>query len=148
MKTSANLQHRHPGIWQTSVAARPSVTQHRCQRGKGLLAVAPQLQQLTQQSGWILLINAPECDWGAFVRQSGIDSKRILRVRCADDIEAMMALEQALTGGTCAAVLAWLPQLDNRDQRRLELVQKRAHCPAFLFHSELRLANSLPNPIH
>ncbi|QIZ78386.1 SulA-like leucine-rich domain-containing protein [Ferrimonas lipolytica] len=148
MKSSANLQHRHPGIWQTQVRQRPSVTQHCCQRGNGLLAIAPQLKQQAQQAGWILLINAPECDWKGFVRQSGIDSNRLLRINCDDDIGAMVALEQALTTGTCASVLAWVEPLDPRDRRRLDLVQKRAHCPAFLFHSETYSANALFTPIH
>lgn len=148
MKTSANLQHRHPGIWQTSVAKRPSVKQYRCHRGEGLLKVMPQLQQMAQQQGWILLINAPECDWSAFVRQAGVDSSRILRVRCDDELEAMLALEQALTGGTCASVLAWVPTLDHRDKRRLELIQKRAHCPAFLFHKDNQWSDSLAVAVH
>ncbi|WP_051201998.1 SulA-like leucine-rich domain-containing protein [Ferrimonas senticii] len=148
MKSSQPLQHRHPGIWQTAVAARPSVTQHQCQRGNGLLSIATQLRQQAQQSGWLLLINAPECDWQAVVQQTGFDCSRILRLRCNDELEALMALEQGLITGTSVAVAAWLPQLDARDQRRLQLISKRAHCPAFVFHSDPQRLCAIANSLH
>ncbi len=145
MKTQARITSNHPGLWQAP--RRQSWHQHA--GGCGLHTsegLASELARIQQDPRWLLLINPPAGNWSAQLAQAGVDLVRVLQVRCDDDVAAQWALEQALTGNTCALVLAWIPSLDGRDWRRLELASRRAHCPALLFQGEQ--AHRIHNPVH
>ncbi|GAA5192915.1 hypothetical protein [Ferrimonas gelatinilytica] len=149
MKLQQGTRFNHPGLWQSSRRAWPAMdTQCHDSPGAGLQRVLPAAAEAAGQQGWVVLINPPAGNWAATLARAGVDSRRVLRVRSSDDVEALWALEQALTGATCALVLGWLPVLDARDRRRLQLVQRRAHCSAYLFHGERGEILHLANPVH
>ncbi|MBY5994043.1 SulA-like leucine-rich domain-containing protein [Ferrimonas balearica] len=151
MTMQQGTRRRHPGLWQQSGLDWQQV-QHLSQgddAGRHALAtLAPQLADLSRAPRWLLLINPPAFDWKSVLADAGVDLNRVLQVRCDDDVAAQWALEQAVSGHTCAVALAWVPQLDSRDRRRLELVSRRAHCPAFLFESGQSHPLELANPVH
>ena len=128
-------RHRHPGLWQTCVKDSPRVTTMHWDQKDELTPMIQCLATVAAESGWILLINAPDCDWSRLIQKVGDLGRRILRINCADEIEAMLAFEQALTKshGVYAAIYAWLPMLDRRDNHRLQLIQKRANCPGVIY---------------
>ncbi|WP_345336246.1 SulA-like leucine-rich domain-containing protein [Ferrimonas pelagia] len=141
----------HPGLWQSGRRSWPAVAQSGCSDQGDAVTLArltPALSEWAQQSGWVVLINPPAGHWAELLSEAGIVASRVLRVRCGDDVEALWALEQSLLSGTCAAALAWLPTLDHRDKRRLQLVQKRAHCPAVLFQPGREDVITVSNSIH
>ncbi|MBY5923557.1 cell division protein [Ferrimonas balearica] len=138
MKTRQGVRREHPGLWQQPGFdwQQINTTAQGDDAGRdALAALAPQLADFSRAPRWLLLINPPAYDWKSVLANAGVDLSRVLQVRCDDDVAAQWALEQAVSGHTCAVALAWVPQLDARDRRRLELVSRRAHCPAFLFEA-------------
>jgi hypothetical protein len=67
------------------------------------------------------------------LRQYGIDLSRMLIVRPGDASETLWSAEQALSSGTCAAVLLWPETLDDQASRRLQLAAEQGHSWAIAF---------------
>jgi len=67
------------------------------------------------------------------LQQCGIDLSRVLIVRPRDDSEILWSAEQALSSGTCAAVLLWPSILDDQAGRRLQLAAEKGHSWAIAF---------------
>ena len=57
----------------------------------------------------------------------------MLIVRPKSDDEILWSAEQALTSGTCAAVLLWPGKLDDQASRRLQLAAEKGHSWAIAF---------------
>ncbi|TKB47613.1 cell division protein [Ferrimonas sediminicola] len=132
MKSRHVTQYRHPGLWQGSWNHAASLT--RLEDGIDTLTrLAPELAQLSQKERWLVLVNPPAFGWKRILQEAGVAMDRILLVRCQDEVEGQWAVEQALCGRTCSAVLAWLPTLAARDWRRLEMASRRAECSGYLF---------------
>jgi cell division inhibitor SulA len=71
---------------------------------------------------------------------------RVLQVRARDEVEALWAMEKALTSGTSSAVISWVEQLDHKDKRRLQLVAKSARAMGFVLETNAtaETTDSLP----
>ncbi|SDK15986.1 cell division inhibitor SulA [Ferrimonas sediminum] len=135
MKTRQGTQFRHPGLWQGNWSTHPKLT--RLDSGAAALTeLAPKLAELSQKQRWLVLVNPPAFGWKQILQNAGVAMDRILIVRCQDDVEGQWAVEQALSGRTCSAVVAWLPTIAARDWRRLELASRRAECSGYLFQSQ------------
>jgi hypothetical protein len=67
------------------------------------------------------------------LQQYGIDLSRMLIVRPKDASEILWSAEQALSSGTCAAVLLWSDQLDDKAGRRLQLAAEKGGSWAVAF---------------
>jgi len=85
------------------------------------------------EPGWIAWIDPPFQPYAPALQQSGIDLSRMLIVRPKDDSELLWSAEQALSSGTCAAVLLWPDKLDDRGSRRLQLAAEKGHSWAIAF---------------
>lgn len=85
------------------------------------------------EPGWIAWIAPPFQPYAPALQQYGIDLSRILIVRPKDDSELLWSAEQALSSGTCAAVLLWPDTLDDRASRRLQLAAEKGHSWAIAF---------------
>jgi cell division inhibitor SulA/protein ImuA len=57
----------------------------------------------------------------------------MLIVRPRDDSELLWSAEQALSSGTCAAVLLWPSMLDDQASRRLQLAAEKGRSWAIAF---------------
>jgi len=57
----------------------------------------------------------------------------MLIVRPKGDSELLWSAEQALSSGTCAAVLLWPDKLDDQGSRRLQLAAEKGHSWAIAF---------------
>jgi hypothetical protein len=62
----------------------------------------------------------------------------------ADVQHVLWAAEQALRSGSCAAVLAWPQQADDRSLRRLQVAADTGRALAFLFRDRRYLSNASP----
>ncbi|MGI2258469.1 cell division inhibitor SulA [Shewanella sp. GXUN23E] len=147
---------RHPGLWRShssdSDAGRILTLQSENRGLSELHSCAPQLAQLSQQGRWIVLINAPKFEYRQLLAKAGVRMDRILLVRGRDEVETLWAMERALTSGTSSAVIAWSSPLDERDQRRLQLVAKSARAIGWLIedvnaHSQFRHEHRLINTV-
>jgi cell division inhibitor SulA/protein ImuA len=78
-----------------------------------------------QQPGWIAWVAPPFQPYAPALTQWGINLSRLLIVRPKDDTEVLWAAEQALSSGTCRAVLLWPKILHDQDSRRLQLAAEK-----------------------
>ena len=85
------------------------------------------------EPGWIAWIAPPFQPYPPALRQYGIDLSRMLIVRPASAGEILWSAEQALSSGTCAAVLLWPECLDDQASRRLQLAAEKGHSWAIAF---------------
>lgn len=85
------------------------------------------------EPGWIAWVAPPFQPYAPALQQCGIDLSRLLIVRPKDDSELLWSAEQALSSGTCAAVLVWPTSLDDQASRRLQLAAEKGHSWAIAF---------------
>lgn len=85
------------------------------------------------EPGWIAWIAPPFQPYPPALQQSGIDLSRMLIVRPKDDSDLLWSAEQALSSGTCVAVLLWPDTLDDQGSRRLQLAAEKGHSWAIAF---------------
>lgn len=96
------------------------------------LSVAKTQTEYTEP-GWIAWIAPPFQPYAPALQQCGIDLSRMLIVRPKDDSELLWSAEQALSSGTCAAVLLWPDTLDDKASRRLQLAAEKGQSWAIAF---------------
>ncbi len=85
------------------------------------------------EPGWIAWIAPPLQPYPPALQQSGINLSRMLVVRPNNSSEILWSAEQALSSGTCAAVLLWPDSLDDQASRRLQLAAKKGQSWAIAF---------------
>lgn len=90
-------------------------------------------QQDFSEPGWIAWVAPPFQPYPPALQQRGIDLSRMLIVRPKSAGEILWSAEQALSSGTCAAVLLWPEMLDDQGSRRLQLAAEKGHSWAIAF---------------
>jgi cell division inhibitor SulA/protein ImuA len=85
------------------------------------------------EPGWIAWVAPPFQPYPPALQKWGIDLSRMLIVRPRDDSEVLWSAEQALSSGTCAAVLLWPQSLDDQTSRRLQLAAEKGGSWAIAF---------------
>ncbi len=106
-----------------------------------LRLLMPALAQLSNEAprqdftepGWIAWVAPPFQPYPPALQQCGIDLSRMLIVRPKETDEILWSAEQALSSGTCAAVLLWPDTLDDQDSRRLQLAAEKGRSWAVAF---------------
>lgn len=131
-------RHLPGGGWPQSSLTEILVEQY----GIGeLRLLMPALAQLSAadsnadytEPGWIAWIAPPFQPYPPALQQWGIDLSRMLIVRPKNDNEVLWSAEQALSSGTCAAVLLWPESLDDQAGRRLQLAAEKGNSWAIAF---------------
>lgn len=85
------------------------------------------------EPGWIAWIAPPFQPYPPALDAWGINLSRLLIVRPKDDGDILWSAEQALSSGTCAAVLLWPGTLSDQDSRRLQLAAEKGQSWAIAF---------------
>lgn len=85
------------------------------------------------EPGWIAWIAPPFQPYPPALKEWGINLSRLLIVRPKSDGDILWSAEQALSSGTCAAVLLWPPLLSDQDSRRLQLAAEKGESWAVAF---------------
>lgn len=85
------------------------------------------------EPGWIAWVAPPFQPYPPALQQWGINLSRMLIVRPKSDKEMLWSAEQALSSGTCAAVLLWPDALDDQSSRRLQLAAEKGGSWAIAF---------------
>jgi len=106
-----------------------------------LRLLMPALAQLSTENsngdysepGWIAWVAPPFQPYPPALQQWGINLSRMLIVRPKDGSEMLWSAEQALSSGTCAAVLLWPDVLDDQASRRLQLAAEKGNSWAIAF---------------
>jgi hypothetical protein len=86
-----------------------------------------------EEPGWVAWVAPPFQPYPPALRQYGIDLSRMLIVRPGAASETLWSAEQALSSGTCAAVLLWPETLDDQAGRRLQLAAEKGQSWAIAF---------------
>ncbi|QDF73787.1 MULTISPECIES: cell division inhibitor SulA [Shewanella] len=131
MNNLMGMAPRHPGLWidldsslksgsKNTISTVSSSTQGK----QELQSLTPELARLSQQGQWVVLISPPNIGYKQMLADGGVRMDRILLVHTKDEVEALWAMEKALTSGTSSAVISWTQSLDARDNRRLQIVAK------------------------
>lgn len=94
------------------------------------------------EPGWIAWVAPPFQPYPPALQQWGVDLSRLLIVRPKNDGEILWSAEQALSSGTCAAVLLWPESLDDRAGRRLQLAAEKGGSWAIAFRPASARAES------
>jgi cell division inhibitor SulA/protein ImuA len=106
-----------------------------------LKLLMPALAQLSQprddatEAGWITWVAPPFAPYPPALEQWGVNLSRVLIVRPKKPSETLWAAEQALSSGTCVAVLLWPQALDDAASRRLQLAAEKGQSWAIAFRS-------------
>ena len=108
-----------------------------------LRLVLPTLARLTQGSRPVVLIAPPYLPCAMGWRQHGVNLQR-LDIVDAEEKHVLWAAEQCLRSGSCAAVLAWPHQADDRGLRRLQVAADTGRALAFVFRDRKHLSNASP----
>ncbi|MFQ5609069.1 MAG: translesion DNA synthesis-associated protein ImuA [Woeseiaceae bacterium] len=85
------------------------------------------------EPGWIAWVAPPFQPYPPALLEWGINLSRLLIVRPKNDSEILWSAEQALSSGTCSAVLLWPERLDDQASRRLQLAAEKGRSWAVAF---------------
>lgn len=125
-------RHLPGGGWPTEALTEILTEQYGIGELRLLMPALVRLNAEDEQSGysepgWIAWIAPPFQPYPPALMQCGIDLSRMLVVRPKDPGEILWSAEQALSSGTCAAVLFWSEKLDDQASRRLQLAAEKGH---------------------
>lgn len=81
---------------------------------------------------WIVLVAPPHIPYAPAFAARGLNTSRLLVVRCRQQPDLLWAVEQALQSNACVAVLAWSDNADERSLRRLQLAAESAGASLFV----------------
>ncbi len=103
----------------------------------------PTLARLSRGSRPIVLVAPPYAPCVAGWQQHGVDMRQV-EIVAAGEADVLWATEQCLRSGSCAAVLAWPRQADDRALRRLQVAADGGRALAFVFRDRRHLGNPSP----
>lgn len=92
----------------------------------------PALAALTQARQRVALIAPPHVPYAPALAEAGIDLTQLVHID-AEAADTHWTAEQCLRAGCCGAVLNWLPQVDYRRLRRLQLAAESGAALCFVF---------------
>lgn len=93
------------------------------------------VQAVQEQPGPVVLVGAPFEPFVPSLQARGLAPQRLLRVQAAKPAACLWAAEQALRCAEVAAVLAWLPQANGSELRRLHIAAQQHGRLLFAFRS-------------
>lgn len=112
--------------------------------GVGELAlVFPTLVRLTQAARRVVLVAPPYPVHAPGWAHAGVALPQLQVVQAAPR-DALWAAEQCLRSATCAAVLCWPQQADDRALRRLQVAAESGQCLGFAFRDAKHVCNPSP----
>lgn len=111
----------------------------------------PALAKLAQSEEWIALVSPPHLPYAPALAAAGIDLSRLLIIRTGTSTsphenrgaDTLWAMEQAMTSGSCSAVIGWPSFLNERSLRRLQLAAENGKTLGMYFSSGHATSSSL-----
>ncbi|WP_114240690.1 translesion DNA synthesis-associated protein ImuA [Dyella sp. C9] len=108
-----------------------------------LQLVLPTLARLTRESRSVMVIAPPYVPCVAGWEARGVVMSQVDIVQ-AGERDVLWAAEQCLRSGSCAAVLAWPTQADDRALRRLQVAADTGKALAFVFRDRRHAMQASP----
>lgn len=108
-----------------------------------LQLLLPTLARLSRTTRPVVLVAPPYVPCVAGWQQHGVDMRGV-EIVAAGERDVLWAMEQCLRSGSCAAVLAWPRQTDDRALRRLQVAASSGRALAFVLRDRRCLSNASP----
>ena len=108
-----------------------------------LRLVLPTLARLTRAQRFVAVVTPPYLPCVAGWRQLGVAMERV-EIIVAAEKDVLWSMEQCLRSGSCAAVLGWPRQANDRALRRLQVAADSGKALAFVFRDRQHLSNASP----
>jgi len=115
--------------------------------GVGELSLLLPLLGRTPPEQWIVWLAPPLLPYAPALARAGVPLARLLIVRPEHPHALLWAARQAAVSGSCSAVLAWMPRIDNTGLRRLQLAAEESATPLFLFRPDAVAGQPSPAPL-
>lgn len=115
--------------------------------GIGELSMLLPVLARTRPEQWTVWLAPPLLPYAPALETAGVPLSRLLIVRPGQPRTLLWAARQAAVSGSCAAVLAWLPKIDNGGLRRLQLAAEAHATPLFLFRPLEAAGQASPAPL-
>jgi hypothetical protein len=109
-----------------------------------LQLVLPTLARLSRAGATVAVIAPPYTPYVAGWENRGVAMAQVDIVRADTPRDALWAAEQCLRSGSCAAVLAWPQQADDRALRRLQVAADHGRALGFMFRDRRHAAQASP----
>lgn len=103
----------------------------------------PTLARLTTAAQRVVLVAPPLIPYPQAWQAAGVDLAWLSLVR-ATGKEALWAAEQCLRSGSCAAVVCWTAEVDDRALRRLQVAAEAGQAMGFIVRGHQAAANPSP----
>jgi hypothetical protein len=108
-----------------------------------LRLLLPTLARLSHAARSVVIVAPPYAPCVAGWQQHGVDMRKV-DIVAARQVDVLWATEQCLRSGSCAAVLAWPHQADDRALRRLQVAADTGRALAFAFRDRRHLSSASP----
>lgn len=103
----------------------------------------PTLARLSAAGERVVLVAPPHLPYPQAWLAAGVDLRNLVMIE-AQGREALWAAEQCLRSGSCAAVLCWPQQADDRALRRLQVAAEAGQSLAFAYRPLREALNPSP----
>lgn len=114
------------------------------QPGVGELSLLLPLLRRTPQERWMAWIAPPFLPYAPALAATGVPLGRLLLIEPQQPDQILWATRQAVSSGSCAAVLAWPRRIDAPALRRLQLAAEDSATPLFLFRPRAAAMQASP----
>lgn len=108
-----------------------------------LQLLMPTLARLTQAQRRVVLVGAPYVPYPQAWLAAAVDLRHLVLLQ-ASGRDALWAAEQCLRSGSCAAVLCWPQQADDRALRRLQVAAESGQALGFAYRPLREAVNPSP----
>lgn len=109
--------------------------------------LGPALRQVVAQGEPIVAIGPPHTPYLPGLQQEGLDGHRFVWVDARTPVEQLWVAEQLIKANACGAVIAWLPQAQARQIRRLQVCAQSCKGLVFLCRPDTAQHQSSAAPL-
>lgn len=121
------------------LASQPAVVEWRL--------LGPALRQVAARGGQIVVVAPPRQPYLPGLQQEGLDERCFVWIEAQTAAERLWTTEQLVRANACGAVVAWLPQAQAEQIRRLQVCAQSCEGPVFLCRPEAARHESSAAPL-
>ncbi len=109
--------------------------------------VGPALRTVVEEGHTIVVVGPPKEPHMVGLRHIGIDEQHFVWIKADTPAHRLWVTEQLIKSNSCGAVVAWLPQAQPEQIRRLQVCAHGCDAPVFLFRPETVAVDASAAPL-
>ncbi|TQI79976.1 SOS cell division inhibitor SulA [Serratia fonticola] len=98
--------------------------------------LVPLLQQLGQQSRWLLWLTPQQKLSRSWLKQAGLPVNKVVQLNQISPLDTVDAMEKALLTGNYSVILGWLPDLTEEDRLKLSRAAELGNAYGFIMRPQ------------